>query len=313
MPEDKDFKRIVRARMAETGERYTAARAGLRPEATAAAAAATEPMGIADVVPMDLAALEAWRRDRPLPVPGRQPSSFGPHWELTVDAGGELGVLVPPGLDIAGVAALGAALGGVAYVSFGLHVLLPAPEDSDPDDLRWPGMPTRHSVLAPLSAAHAELHGRLREHLGVDVGGSPELTIGRLRRQDADIVLPGRSGTTVLLGRGGTADGLGDRLDPSRWPSLPGGVPGRPWAAYGVVLHIERDFPTRQFPIEPPPGFTGQYQVGPMVDETFWTTTGDAFRAAAAGLGLPPWPLHLGKLDDPASRTGMRRSWQQPV
>lgn len=31
-PEDKDLKRIVRARMADTGERYTRDRAGLGPE-----------------------------------------------------------------------------------------------------------------------------------------------------------------------------------------------------------------------------------------------------------------------------------------
>lgn len=134
MTDDKDFKRIIRARMADTGERYTTAKANLRPEAIWATPS------LAGVIPMDLGALQAWRAERPRPVPGPAAlaTSYGPDWELTVDAGGPLGVLEPPALELARVAALGAALSGVGYVVFGLHLRLPAPAGSDPDNPRPP-------------------------------------------------------------------------------------------------------------------------------------------------------------------------------
>lgn len=45
-------------------------------------------------------------------------------------------------LEVATVTGLGPVLGGVAYVSFGLHMLLPAPEEPGPlgpDELQVPG------------------------------------------------------------------------------------------------------------------------------------------------------------------------------
>ncbi len=310
MPEDKDFKRLVRARMADTGEPYTAARAGLRPELSDVVA--QESAQFHDVVPMDLAALEAWRRDRPRPVPGEQPSSFGPHWELTVDAGGRLDALEPQPLDVATVAAFGSAVGGVAYIAFGLDVLSPAPEGSE---YGHPGPPPRGShaaAMEPLQRAHAHLQQQLREHVGLDLAAPTDFMIGRARRQDGGIVVPGRSGTTVLLNeaRAGT---LSDLLNPWAWSGLPGGLQGEPWAAYGVVLHIERRFPTRQFPLNPPPGFSGPYRLGPVVDDAFWETAGETFRSVAAGLRLPQWPMHQAKLHDPVSGSRVARNWQQPV
>lgn len=50
MPREKDFKRIVRARMAQTGERYTEARSGLRPGA-GSGEPLDEPQRLAGVVP----------------------------------------------------------------------------------------------------------------------------------------------------------------------------------------------------------------------------------------------------------------------
>jgi hypothetical protein len=241
MPEDKDFKRIVRARMADTGERYTEARAGLRPD-DASGGVADEPGRLAGVVHMDLAGLEAWRRDRPQPVPGAQPTSFGPHWELSLDAGGRLDVLVPPVLEVATVTGLGRVMGGVAYVSFGLHMLLPAPEGSDPDDPGPPRMHTDPGLLTPLSAAHAELQTYLGEYLGVEAPALNGLVTGRLRRHAGGVVVPARSEATVLLGGAGVGGRRGFMLDPSGWPSPSGDLPARPWVAYGVVLHLEREF-----------------------------------------------------------------------
>jgi hypothetical protein len=312
MPKEKDFKRIVRERMTRTGERYTAARSSVRPGA-ASGEPMDDPQRIAGVVPMDRDALLAWRRDRPSPTPGEQPTSFGPHWEVSVDVGGRLDVLTPPVVEAAAVAGLGPVLGGVAYIRFGLHMLLPAPEGSDPDEPGPPRMHTDPGLLTPLSAAHAELHGYLSEHLGVEASTLSGLTTGRLRRDESGIVLPGRSEETVLLGEDEVSGRVGYRLDPTGWPSLAGGMATSPWLAYGVVLHLEREFQTRQLPTDPPPGFTGPYRVAPFIDETFWEALGTALTSAAEHLELPSWALHQAKVHDPASRTGMAKNWQQPV
>lgn len=51
-------------------------------------------------------------------------------------------------------------------------------------------------------------------------------------------MLSGRSETTVLIGVGD--DAFGGVIDPSTWSALPGEPLGEPWAAYGVVLHVQR-------------------------------------------------------------------------
>lgn len=307
MTDEKDFKRLVRARMADTGELYTTARAGLRPEAPRSGAS------LDGVVPMDLAALEAWRAERPQPAPGpaAPPTSYGPDWELTVDAGGRLELLQPPALEVARVAALGSALSGVGYVIFGLHLRLSAPAGSDPDDPRAPSPQAHRASLEPLQRVQAELHHRLREHLGVEPSGVMGFTTGRVRREDGELVLPGRSETKVLLGQ--RDDGLGGVLDPSTWSMLPGEPLGEPWAAYGVVMHLQHDFPTKRFPTDPPAGFTGPFHVAPVVDEEYWAHVGEVFTAAAASVGLPLWPLQQSSLHDPTARGGQGKRWQQPV
>ena len=308
MPEDKDFKRIVRARMADTGERYTAARAGLRPD-DASGEAADEPRRLAGVVPMDLAGLEAWRRDCPRPVPGEQPTSFGPR--LGAERGGRRprstsstrrGSRWPPWLS------LGRVLGGVAYVSFGLHMLLPAPEGSDPDDPGTAPMPTDPGLLRPLSAAHAELQAYLGEYpRGQAPVGSSGLATGRLRRHEGGVVVPGRSEATVLLGEAGVGGRRGFMLDPSGVAAATRRQAARPWVAYGVVLHFEREFPTRQLPTDPPRRLHRPLPPGcPASTRPSGMALGAVFRARLPrSVGLPRWPLHQGKVHDPASRTGM--------
>lgn len=124
-------------------------------------------------------------------------------------------------------------------------------------------------------------------------------------------MLPARTETTLLLGR--DQDGLGDVLDPASWSALPGEPLGEPWVAYGVVLHVEHQFPTKQFPTDPPPGFTGPFHVGPSVDEEYWAHLGEVFTVAAAGVGLPPWPLQRAMLYDPTAPSRQGKHWQAPV
>jgi hypothetical protein len=171
-------------------------------------------------------------------------------------------------------------------------------------------MPREPGLLTPLSQAHAELLAALGDHLGDAPSARSGLTTEALRRHDGGVVVPAGSEETVLLGAAVIDSRHGYNLDPSKWP-LPAG--STPWAVFGIVLHIRRDFPTRQFPTAPPAGFTGPYHVGPSVDETFWDEVGAAFGAAVAGVGLPRWPLNQAGIKDPVSRTGWAKNWQQPV
>lgn len=94
---------------------------------------------------------------RAAPGPAAPPPSHGQDWELTVNAGGLLDVLRPPALDVARVAALASALGGVGYVTYGLHLRLPAPGGSDPHNRRAPSPGSLQASLEPLERAQAEL------------------------------------------------------------------------------------------------------------------------------------------------------------
>jgi hypothetical protein len=73
MPTDKDFKRLVRARMARTGEAYTTARAQLRPD---------DPDG-GDDSPASRARCGAGTRTRP-PSPACWPPSGSPTRRVVV-------------------------------------------------------------------------------------------------------------------------------------------------------------------------------------------------------------------------------------
>jgi hypothetical protein len=70
MPTDKDFKRLVRARMGRTGEAYTTARAQLRPTAT-------PPGPTRAPTPAGPGRSGAATRTRP-PSPGCSPPSASP-------------------------------------------------------------------------------------------------------------------------------------------------------------------------------------------------------------------------------------------
>jgi hypothetical protein len=312
VPEDKDFKRLVRARMSEEGERYTTARTHFRQE-PAARTAGEEAALLPKIVPMDLVGLEAWRAERPRPVPGQHRSSLGTDWELSVDVGGPLKLLEPPAVDVAAVAALGRALAGVGYLAFGLHVLLPAPEGSDPDDPKAPPMEQRHATLLPLQEAQAELDQVLRDRLALELPHPNEFTVGRPRRQDGAVVVPGRSTTTVFLTEQASTPGVGERLEPSKWLELPEKLPGMPWAAYGVVLRVEHDFPVELVPRKPPPHFTGPQRSSPVVGDEFWEACGAVLRSVGPDLGLPVWPLRQGQLYDPEAGVRSIRNWQDPA
>jgi hypothetical protein len=187
----------------------------------------------------------------------QQVASFDTDWELAVDVGGPVDLLEPPAVEVAAVAALGRALTGVGYLAFGLQLLLPAPEGSDPDDPTALPREQGHVRLLPLQEAQAELHRQLRDHLALQLPGPDAFITGRPRRQDGAVVVPGATTTTVLVGEQATTQGLGERLEPSTWLDLPEELPGMPWAAYGVVLRINDDFPVELVPRNPPPQVTG--------------------------------------------------------
>ncbi|MEX2621544.1 MAG: hypothetical protein WD250_15110 [Egibacteraceae bacterium] len=317
MPKDKNFKRRVRARMTDTGERYTDARSQLRPDA-AGQPTPDEPPAIDGVVPTGLEELQKWRRMRPWPVAGvGSPEAFGHRWELTVDAGGRLAVLEPPALDVGAVAALGRAAGGVGTIAFGLHMDLPAPEGCEPGDAP-PFGPDFHEPLR-------RVHDELLRHLDLPGTGPGFMMIGPARRNGGHMVVPAHTGTTLLVGTaagGGTVavpgtrfgtnlDAARDaatlgRLDPSTWPQLP----DEPWACYGVVLQIERDFPVQRMPTHPPAGYIGPWHVQPAIGE-LWDEAGRLLQSAAAQVGLPAWPLHEASLTDATSGwPGSKYSWQ---
>jgi hypothetical protein len=310
MPEDKDFKRVVRARMAKTGERYTAARAELRPEPKGDAAP-PEPVPIPGVVATDKAELEAWRRER-WQGAAQQSTAPRPLWEITLDVGGSVDVLHPPAVEFSAVAALGRALGGVGYASLGLHLDLGAPEGTDPDDPR-PSAQAQHSLMEDLRRTDATFRRQLGEHLGTEMPAASEFLTGRVRRLDGEVVVPARSGATILVSDSDTHSGGLERLDLSTWDGLPGGCLGRPWAAFGVVLRLQRDFPVQQFPTNPPANFSGPWQALPDVDDEFWEPLGRSLKLTASRAGLPDWPLHQGRLHDIATRSGRMKNWQMPV
>lgn len=313
MPEGKDFKRVVRTRMTETGERYTEARARLRPGPSQGRPKESTAFP-ATVIPLRL---EDFLRRQPLPRAGTEgPEPFGPELELTVEAGSWLENLEPPSVPIASIAALGTLLGGVAYVVFGLDVAIPSELTPAANAGAVPSPESQQRLFRELSLAKGELHQLLREDMNIELPALPDPRVvegqvtGRPRSRNDGIVLPGRTRTALLLGEGGLDQVLGDRLDPSTWLS------GRPlrgtlWAGFGVVLDIEKEFPLGQVPKNPSPQFTGPRRSLPEVPEAFWTAVTGAVMAAATEVALPAWPLQHASIRV-SSDMLVGRHWQSP-
>jgi hypothetical protein len=295
MPEDKDFKKLVRARMEQTGERYTQARAHLRPEAAARAPDADREL-LARIVPTDVEALvelrsqqNLWREPRPLAVPP---------WELMILAGGPLDEMGLESLSLAGVAELGSSLQGVGFLAIGLDLLIDLPSDVSGDPLArsWSGRQSARRV-------HRELLELVQDRTPLRVPPESDGTrIGNdrfaVKADEAGIErLEALTETGVLLRPG--ADGLinvGSILDATS------AFGGRAWIGYGAIVIIEQHFSERRT-------FTGDSAHYTLeVDPAFWTAAGDALTGAAEGVHLPAWPLEEARLqclNSPA------RSWTQ--
>lgn len=288
MPEDKDFKRLVRDRMARTGLRYTQAREALRPGTAPTGppvhAGADRPQMPEVVVAGGVDSLLQLRaRSRP---PTEQPEqaasegSTGSSWELSVAAGGPLKSLVPAAISLPAVAELGASLKGVGYLALGLDLAMPLPEGAAVGQ----GAPPPIEVLLQ---AQAELLAVVRESGGVAM--PPE--------QDATVVTrhssrtgTGDDGTGWLEARTDTAmmvrPGEEAVVDLSAVLAEAERLAGEPWAAYGVIVILDRVFPER----DAPPAAGRHFRV-PEVDREFWNQAGEAMESAAEAAGLPGWPL----------------------
>jgi hypothetical protein len=143
------------------------------------------------------------------------PESLGPRWELTVAAGGVLGILDPPVLELGAVASLGRVLGGAGYVEVGVEVPLDPPEDSIPDVLQLTDEESA-AALQHLQAAYDQLRGALGQHFGIRVPQpASSFLIDRPRRRAGELVMCGRSTATILPGVAGVGV---ERFDPSRQP-----------------------------------------------------------------------------------------------
>lgn len=291
MPEDKDFKRLVRARMAKTGERYTEARSRLRPEGPTTAPRAQDseqPRQMPPTVtPVDVETLvdmrsESRRAATEQKHQGSSPLASGRRWELTVAAGGPLDAIGAASLSLRAVAALGTALQGVGYLAMGRDFSVPLPD----------GAPVGPLVAPPggmLSQAQAELLTVVRERTGFAVPpeghavvltghrsrtGIDEEGLGRLeaRTETGVMVRPGEEAVVDLAAilAGATA------------------LAGRVWASYGVIVIIDHAFPLREFS----PGSDAMVSSPfPDVDREFWDQAGEAMTSAATSVQLPPWPL----------------------
>lgn len=315
MPEDKDFKRIVRARMAQTGERYTQARGALRPPTAAAASSPAErpgrPAFPARLVRLELEEFLAERAaNRPPSSEAAGTSTFGPRWELTVQVGGAVDVLRPAAVSVADVAALAGELGGVGFVAFGTHFVVPAPEGTVADGRSMP--PGQFERFDAMRRAAAELDHRLDQDFGIHLPAGYDRRVlrghssARPIERDGALVIPCRTRTVVYLGAGLDAV-LGDRLDPASWLEASGdALPGTPWVGYGVVVAVEGTFETIQVPTR---ADASTKVSRPLVGSAFWDAAGAAMLGAAALLGLPQWPLQEATLRDPITGIQMVRPW----
>lgn len=325
MPEDKDFKRIVRARMEETGEPYTKARSELRPDAGADRSAIDAAAFPAEIVPLDLEQLLArapqMRPPRPgdpfvliEPPTGEPAPGEGRRWELAIEAGGSVDAIDRAVVSLDAVARLGASLAGVPYIIFGVDVLIPAPPGVEPGDTRPPSPQVRQPVFAAMSEVGHRLEQVLRDSFGFDPA-----ELGRRRRPaafvtgrptllDGTLVFPGRTRLAVYVDEKAIAALGRTAVDPFAWASDGDPLPGKLWAGFGLVVDIIATFPIRPAPeaaraMPDRPPF-------PNVSDTFWTSIGQAFLNTAADVGLPGWPLLHASLTDHATRAEVSRDWQ---
>lgn len=305
--------------MTETGDRYTQARATLRPDTPSPGPdATTEKHSFpGPVMPITVEDLVARHHHTVAPAAGDPAATFGSRWEVSVEAGGRLEVLDPPRLPTAAVAALGDSVGGVGYVAFGLDTILPAEDGATIEDRNTP--PAREVRIANhqrIGRVQVEFLRILRDDFGIDLlQGDDRLArscrIGRLHPVDQGVVRPARFRSQMLLGVGGLDEVLGVWLDPRSWLEGAQDLPGAPWAAFGVIVDVEVRFAVADPPTNPPAHLIGALPARPEIDEKFWTQTGHAFQSAAIATALPPWPLLGASVREPGPRMpGTMREWQ---
>lgn len=306
VPEDKDFKRLVRGRMARTGQRYTQAREALRPGTPPTLppfhAGANRPQ-MPEVVlagEVDLL-LELRAKSRPHPTEhpevATRERSTGSRWELSVAAGGPLKILPPVAISLQAVAALGASLKGVGYLAFGLDLAMALPEGAAVGQ----GAPPPIEVLRQ---AQAELLAVVRESGGLAMPPEQDPTVVTRHSSrtgtgdDGNGWLEARTDTAMMVRPGEEAVvDLGAVLAEAER------LAGEPWAAYGVIVILDRAFPER----DAPAGTRRHFRV-PEVDREFWNQAGKAMESAAEAAGLPRWPLEKAWLQSLSSlvRVGSR-------
>lgn len=293
MPKDKDFKRLVRSRMARTGERYTVARAGLRPRGSAPGPVGGPGPAMRmppTVVPLDYEALLDLRAGTNLRR-GKRSSEVhrphpGPRWELKVLAAEPLADQDSASIALSAVAALGTALGGVGYLALGLDALLSLPGGVEAGSERFP-------PIGPVIEAEAELLTVVRDKGGLEVpssGDGRRLTGHKmLQRADAQGVnwLEAWIETGLLI-----EPGERTVVDLAAILEVSGALPGRVWVGYGVVAVIDREFP--QQPLTHGEG--GLSTPITRIERGFWDQAGAALESAAESVGLPSWSLEDGWL-----------------
>jgi hypothetical protein len=324
MPEDKDFKKLVRARMEQTGECYTQALAQLRPETAAvSASAAAAPGGaLGSILPTDVDSLIERRAERArlcAELTAARGSEFptrvfdppaGPPWELRVVAGGPLEEIGAPSLRMVDVAALGAALPGVGFATFGLDLKVRAPAGTVsllPAPLA--GWLPSHGSGEPMLRAQAELLTLVRERAGLAVPPWEDGRVchGHRSRITGDGVgapwLVALTQTDVLIRPGDDSV-----VDLAALREGEAALCARVWAGYGVSVNLDREFPEHRVAsrLEGSPSFSW-----PEIDRSFWGAAGEAVTAAAHEAGLPSLPLWRGWLEGRTGGSGIyyRAKW----
>jgi hypothetical protein len=315
MPKDKDFKRLVRTRMARTGERYTEARAELRPQDGQPDDEATRREWPVPLIPLELHELRTRRAARVDHETQTESMVFGPLWDLTVEAGGAVPAVTPAAVSSESVAALGRRLGGPSYVAFGVDLLVPAPPGTQPDARKPPSAETATTAHQAIRRAHSQFLEALANRFGVGIDEVDEMhrreghVLGSARRHGDDVVLPARSRTELFAADTVESPFPFDELDPFAWGADGEALGGTPWAGFGVVVGIETTFPTREMPLAPSPRLGRRL---PQVPQSFWDSVGEALLATTDAVGLPDWPLLAASVRSRSGGGRVVRNWQRP-